>query len=147
MDFDLRHDPGSDCCHLRIAGTLRLADYQQAFRDAWRRPEYTGAACALWDFSAATTRLGKDDIKALQRLVRDGSVPTPARAAALAAQSLADFTRRERPPRLPPRVALVAVTDVDFGMMRVYAGHVAFEDVETLVFRAADDALRWLLGA
>ncbi|MCB1746467.1 MAG: hypothetical protein H6977_02455 [Gammaproteobacteria bacterium] len=146
MDFDLLRDPRTDCCHLRIAGTLRLADYEQVFRTAWSRREYTEAKRALWDFTAARARFGKDEIKMLSGLIRDGTPRTAARAATLAARRLADFTRRERPSVLPARVALVAAQDLDFGMMRVYAGHVAFYDVATEVFRASEDALGWLLG-
>ncbi len=147
MQLEIEHDPVHDCCHLRVSGTLYLADYTQAFRAAWEREEYTAAARALWDFREAQPRLRKDELKALRELMSGDATQSVSQAAVAAVRELADFTRAERPPSLPPRIALLVSSDLDFGMMRMYVSYATLDDVDARVFRTPQDAWDWLLEA
>lgn len=144
MDIEIDYQPAEDFCHVAVSGTLYLDDYRRAFQAAWAREDYVGAGCALWNFTEAQSRLSKEDLKALHELMKGDSNRSASHAAGVAARELAEFTRRGRPARLPKRIALVASNELDFGMMRIYAGYATFDDVDTRVFSSAESARAWL---
>ena len=140
--FDYRH--AEACCFIELSGSLGLVDFRNAFLRAWDNPDYTDAVTAVWDLTGVQFRFDKEDVKSLRARANQNRPPSGSQLATLAAKDLVEFTRQRRPQNLPSRVALVAASDLDFGMMRIYSGYIDFEDVEMDVFRNIDEARAWL---
>lgn len=145
MPYRIEHDDDENCSTIVVTGDVTVDDYKSLFLDAWSRASYVGAQRALWDFSQCRTRF---DVRAAEpgfaTLSPDEKKRALARMAMETVQELAAFTRERRPRRLPPRIAVIAANEIDFGTVRVYAGFTGLEFPDLRVFRSLDDARRWL---
>ena len=145
MCHQIIYNDEEDCSYVTATGTLGVDDYKALFLEAWSRPDYTNSGRAIWDFSACrmhfdTTQMGDD----FSSLPRERKKQLFAKLAMEAVQDLAAFTRDHRPPRLPPRIAVVAGNEIDFGMTRVYHGFAGLEPEDLRVFKSIESARQWL---
>ena len=142
MQVDFHFIPDETRCVVTITGDLSVEDYQKLFESAWNNATYIEAQTAIWDFTECQTRLGFGESRALVRAA--GSKPSRAQLGSAAARKLAQFSKDNRPAKLPTRIAIVVASDLDYGMMRVYAGFMALDADEAQVFRSLTDANHWL---
>lgn len=146
MNVDITPDPDGVGCVVTVTGDLNVEDYQQLFENAWSNRSYVTAKTAIWDFTGCQTRFRFGESRALARAASSGgSKPSRAQIASTAARKLAQFSMDNRPRQLPSRIAIVVASDLDYGMMRVYAGFTTLDSDEAQVFRSIEDATQWLM--
>lgn len=127
-----------------VTGDIIFDEFKTVFRAAWEDRTYLDARFGVWDLSQCRSRLNPGDVQALKNVPRGPEKNRRAAALALtAARELAEFTRANRPDRLPRRVAVIAANDLDLGTMRVYAGFTG-NDGELQIFRTLPTAKAWL---
>lgn len=145
VEYEILNNDAEDCCYVTITGDLTVDDYKTIFVEVWKRDDYLHAKRAVWDFSGCRTRFDVEKAK----LDADGvSGEAKRRAFAklgmAAAQELAEFTRNNRPPVLPPRIAVITHNDIDFGTTRVYSGFSGLDFDDLRVFKSLESARKWL---
>ena len=147
MEIEFRFNAAEDCCYVSVTGKVYPADVQACFDTAYADEQYRGTARALWDFSAAQLRLSADAVAGSRQRVDEHPDVVRSRAASESARNLADYAHAGLPESLPGRVAIVAGSDLDLGMMRVYLGYAAFESMDIQAFKGPDTARDWLFAA
>lgn len=146
MEIAFRFNAAENCCYVNVSGQVYPADVQACFDTAYADEQYRSTARALWDFSTARLRLGADALAGSRQRADEHPDVVRSRAASESARNLADYAHAGLPESLPGRVAIVAGSDLDLGMMRVYLGYAAFEDMEIQVFKGTETARNWLFA-
>ena len=102
---------------------LGLDDAKHSATAVWGNPDWVGKPL-LWDFRAARFDVRPSEVR-----------------------EFAQFILREQPKLAPPKVAMVAARDLDFGFGRMF--EVLREDPTTEVrtFRDFESALDWVRSA
>jgi hypothetical protein len=118
--FFLRRASDPDVTIATCAGVLDLDEARAGAEAIWSNPAYRANPVVL-DFRQARLGVSAADMR-----------------------SLADFILAEQPPSgRPPRLALVAPGDLDFGLSRIFAAYRDHPSTEVAVFRDFDEAVTW----
>jgi hypothetical protein len=118
--FFLRRASDPDVTIATCAGALDLNEARAGAEAIWSNPAYRSNPVVL-DFRQARLTVSAADMR-----------------------SLADFILAEQPlSGQPPRLALVAPGDLDFGLSRVFAAYRDHPSTEVAVFRDFDEAVAW----
>jgi len=118
--FSLRRASDPDVTIATCAGALDLNEARAGAEAIWSNPVYRANPVVL-DFREARLSVSAADIR-----------------------SLADFILAEQPSSgRPPRLALVAPGDLDFGLSRIFAAYRDHPSTEIEVFRDFDEAVTW----
>lgn len=110
-----------DVLEIRASGSYAPDEVTQAFTQALAEP-------------------GRPQLRALLYDVRDSSM-IGARSTPEVRQAVTFFEGLG--PQVGQRVALLATTDVAYGVMRMVAGWAEARGIDAFVFRDADEALAW----
>jgi hypothetical protein len=119
-------DPVHGLVVVRAEGEITAEDIVGAIRDVWREPSWLERPHVLWDLRKAGV----------------SAIHTPE------VRRIVSTERQERPEeQVHTRMALLASTDVGFGMARVVAAMVADQPIAVRVFRDDEaEAWSWLEG-
>lgn len=121
MDYSIDVDPQTGWGLVSLSGEVRPNEFPALLAQAWEHAGYAAARCAIWDFTGCQTGYYFNDIV-----------------------GLTDFIAGHKQGRGPRIVALVASSDLEYGMSRVFS---AFEEkcgYTTNVFRTRPEAVAWL---
>jgi hypothetical protein len=124
MSFSLRRASDPDVTIATCEGSLDINDAKAGAKAIWSTPAFRANPVIL-DFRQARLSVSAADVRAL-----------------------AEFILTEQPAASrPPRIALVAPGDLDFGLSRVFAAYRDHPSTEVGVFRDFDEALIWAQSA
>jgi hypothetical protein len=122
MPVVVRFEPRAEVVIGEGSGALSIEEAKEGASRIWGNPEWLGKPI-IWDLRSAQLDLSSPEVR-----------------------EIAQYILGRQPSSAPPRVAFVAVRDVDFGLMRMFAAFREHPSTEVRVFRDYDEALAWASG-
>lgn len=121
MSLDYRIEKSQGLLIMTGQGTIEAEDIEACYERLLADPDYSAIRRELADFREATFNIDPDDVKTLAKSTRER--PTENRI---------------------ERRAIVIVSDLQYGLARMFSQLVAPSGQDVQPFRNIDDARRWL---
>lgn len=118
MAITYRIDKTAKLIRARVFGEISFDDFRTTLREMLEDPDFDPSFGRLWDVREARTILSGEDVRGIAEVVRK-------------------FVGGRRS-------AVVAQTDVAYGLARMYSALVEEAGIDTQAFRDMDEAMTWL---
>ena len=115
-------DPAQHLATTTLSGAIEAREIRDAFEDMLAHPDFAPGMNSLWDLREA--QLETISVEAVQRLVA--------------------FVAKHSEARGEGRAALVAESDVAFGICRIYEAFASALPTDVRAFRRLEEATEWL---
>lgn len=122
--MELQFDEGLNIAHIKLSGELSERIILEAFDAAVSHEKYRTGMSRLWDFSDAD--LSSLDAATVIRMTK--------------------YSARFPPGISNVKVAFVATTPLEYGLVRMFEAHSEDVDTQVRVFHTTEEAVTWLTG-